>query len=160
MKYITILLLFYCNLLFCQKTIPNISITNYEGVSVKIQDELSDERITILSFWATWCVPCINELDAISDVYDEWQEDLNVELIAISTDDSRTQKRIKPMVNGKGWEYKILLDKNQELKRALNISAIPHTLVLKGNEIIFRRSGYSAGVEDELYEYIKEFISK
>ena len=66
-----------------------------------------------------------------SDVYDEWQEDLNIELIAISTDDSRTQKRIKPMVNGKGWEYKILLDKNQELKRALNISAIPHTLVLK-----------------------------
>ena len=160
MKYITIFLLFSSNLLFSQKTIPNISITNYEGVSVKIQDELSDERITILSFWATWCVPCINELDAISDVYDEWQEDLNVELIAISTDDSRTQKRIKPMVNGKGWEYKILLDKNQELKRALNISAIPHTLVLKGNEIIFRRSGYSAGVEDELYEYIKEFISK
>ena len=160
MKYITILLLFYCNLLFCQKTIPNISIINYEGVSVKIQDELTDEKITILSFWATWCVPCINELDAISDVYDEWQEDLNIELVAISTDDSRTQKRIKPMVNGKGWEYKILLDKNQELKRALNISAIPHTLVLKGNEIIFRRSGYSAGVEDELYEYIKEFISK
>jgi len=156
----TILLLFYCNLLFSQKTIPNISITNYAGVSVKIQDELTDEKITILSFWATWCVPCINELDAISDVYDEWQEDLNIELVAISTDDSRTQKRIKPMVNGKGWEYKILLDKNQELKRALNISAIPHTLVLKGNEIIFRRSGYSAGVEDELYEYIKEFISK
>ena len=160
MKYITILLLFCSNFIFSQKTIPNISITNYEGVSVKIQDELSDEKITILSFWATWCVPCINELDAISDVYDEWQEDLNIELIAISTDDSRTQKRIKPMVNGKGWEYKILLDKNQELKRALNISAIPHTLVLKGSEIIFRRSGYSAGVEDELYEYIKEFIGK
>ena len=160
MKYITIFLLFSSNFIFSQKTIPNISITNYEGVSVKIQDELTDEKITILSFWATWCVPCINELDAISDVYDEWQEDLNIELVAISTDDSRTQKRIKPMVNGKGWEYKILLDKNQELKRALNISAIPHTLVLKGNEIIFRRSGYSAGVEDELYESIKEFIGK
>ena len=40
---------------------------------------------------------------------------LNIELIAISTDDSRTQKRIKPMVNGKGWEYKILLDKNLDV---------------------------------------------
>ena len=151
-------LLFFNNFLFGQKIIPNISIRSYEGLSVNIQDELSNEKITILSFWATWCVPCINELDAISDVYDEWQEDLNIELIAISTDDSRTQKRIKPMVNGKGWEYKILLDKNQELKRALNISAIPYTLVLKGNEIIFRRYGYSAGVEDELYESIKEYI--
>ena len=154
-----ILLVFICysNILFGQKNIPNISITNFQNKSVKIQEELKTDNITILSFWATWCVPCINELDAISEVYEEWQEDLNVELIAISTDDSRTQKRIKPMVNGKGWEYKILLDKNQELKRALNISGIPHTLVLKGNKIIFRRPGYSAGAEDELYEFIKEF---
>ena len=83
--------------------------------------EIDDDKITVLSFWATWCVPCINELDAISDIYEEWQEDLNVEVIAVSTDDSRTQKRIRPMINGKGWEYKILLDKNNDLKRALNI---------------------------------------
>ncbi len=151
--------LFFINS-YGQKSIPTSSLTDLNGKIVTVEDEISNDKITILSFWATWCVPCINELDAISDVYEEWREDLGIELIAISTDDSRTQKRIKPMVNGKGWEYKILLDKNQELKRALNISAIPHTLVLKGNEIIFRRYGYSAGIEDELYESIKEYLEK
>ena len=144
------------NTAFSQTTIPNTTLTTLNGKSVKVQDEISKEKITILSFWASWCVPCINELDAISEVYEDWQEDFNMELIAISTDDARTQKRIRPMVNGKGWPYKILLDKNQELKRALNISTIPQIIILKDSKIIYIHSGYSPGVEDEFYEIIKE----
>tara|TARA_B110000908_G_scaffold16039_1_gene18160 strand:+ start:332 stop:814 length:483 start_codon:yes stop_codon:yes gene_type:complete len=157
MKYLLVLVCFlYYNTAFSQTTIPNITLNTLNGKSVKIQDEISKDKITILSFWASWCVPCINELDAISEVYDEWQEDFNMELIAISTDDARTQKRIRPMVNGKGWPYKILLDKNQELKRALNISTLPQIIILKDSKIIYIHSGYSPGVEDEFYDIIKE----
>ena len=157
MKYLLVLVYFLCyNTAFSQTTIPNTNLTTLDGKSVKIQDEISKDKITILSFWASWCVPCINELDAISEVYEDWQEDFNLELIAISTDDARTQKRIRPMVNGKGWPYKILLDKNQELKRALNISTIPQIIILKDSKIIYIHSGYSPGVEDEFYDIIKE----
>ena len=157
MKPLLFLVCFLCyNGAFSQITIPNINLNTLSGKSVKIQDEISKEKITILSFWASWCVPCINELDAISEVYEDWQEDFNMELIAISTDDARTQKRIRPMVNGKGWPYKILLDKNQELKRALNISTIPQIIILKDSKIIYIHSGYSPGVEDEFYDIIKE----
>ena len=155
MRYLLVCFLFY-NTAFSQTTIPNTNLTTLDGISVKIQDEISKDKITILSFWASWCVPCINELDAISEVYEDWQEDFNMELIAISTDDARTQKRIRPMVNGKGWPYKILLDKNQELKRALNISTMPQIIILKDSKIIYIHSGYSPGVEDEFYEIIKE----
>lgn len=157
MKYLLVLVCFlYYNTAFSQTTIPNITLNTLNGKSVKIQDEISKDKITILSFWASWCVPCINELDAISEVYEDWQEDFNMELIAISTDDARTQKRIRPMVNGKGWPYKILLDKNQELKRALNISTLPQIIILKDSKIIYIHSGYSPGVEDEFYDIIKE----
>ena len=157
MKPLLFLACFLCyNAAFSQITIPNINLNTLSGKSVKIQDEISKDKITILSFWASWCVPCINELDAISEVYEDWQEDFNMELIAISTDDARTQKRIRPMVNGKGWPYKILLDKNQELKRALNISTLPQIIILKDSKIIYIHSGYSPGVEDEFYEIIKE----
>ena len=155
MRYLLVCFLFY-NTAFSQTTIPNITLNTLNGKSIKIQDEISKDKITILSFWASWCVPCINELDAISEVYEDWQEDFNMELIAISTDDARTQKRIRPMVNGKGWPYKILLDKNQELKRALNISTIPQIIILKDSKIIYIHSGYSPGVEDEFYDIMKE----
>ena len=157
MKPFLFVVCFLCyNAAFSQTTIPNITLNTLNGKSIKIQDEISKDKITILSFWASWCVPCINELDAISEIYEDWQEDFNIELIAISTDDARTQKRIRPMVNGKGWPYKILLDKNQELKRALNISTIPQIIILKDSKIIYIHSGYSPGVEDEFYDIIKE----
>lgn len=155
-KIVLLFLVVLTSTCFSQKNIPNIKITTLKGKSVSIKSQLSKDKVTVLAFWATWCVPCINELDAISDVYEDWQEETGVAIIAMSTDDSRTQKRIKPMINGKGWDYQILLDKNQELKRALNITLIPHVVVLKGNEIVFRHTGYAPGAEDELYEVIKK----
>ena len=111
----------------------------------------------MVSLWATWCVPCLKELDAISELYDEWQDETNVELIAVSVDDSRTVKRVKPLINGKGWDYTILLDKNNDFKRALGAATVPLTLLIKDNQIVYRHSGYTAGTEFELYEKIKEY---
>jgi len=142
---------------FSQKQLPNIMLKTLDGKSVKIQDKTSKNKITVLSFWATWCAPCINELDEISDVYEDWTKETNVDFIAISIDDSRTQKRINPLINGKGWEFNILIDKNQELKRALNISIIPHIIILKNNKILYRHTGYSPGFEEQLYEKIKQY---
>ncbi|MEE9408527.1 MAG: TlpA disulfide reductase family protein [Polaribacter sp.] len=153
----TILFLLICTSIFSQKTIPNVSLTSLNGKTVSIENEISKDKVTVLSFWATWCVPCINELDAISEVYQDWQDETEIEIIAISIDDSRTQKRVKPLINGKDWNYKVLIDKNQELKRALNISVIPHVIVLKGSKILYRHTGYSPGAEEELYKKIKEF---
>ncbi|MEO1031864.1 MAG: TlpA disulfide reductase family protein [Bacteroidota bacterium] len=153
-RTVFILLLFHLFFLNAQE-LPDISLNNTDGESVSIKELTQSDNIKILSFWATWCVPCINELDAISDVYEEWQEETNVELIAISTDDARTKKRVIPMINGKDWEYQILIDDNQDLKRALNINVLPYVVVVKNGEIIHTRTGYTPGSEEELYEVVK-----
>lgn len=155
-KIILFIALFITTFGYAQKSLPNTSLKTLEGKSVALKDEINEDKITVLSFWATWCVPCINELDTIADDYEDLQEESNVEIIAISIDDSRTQKRVKPMVNGKDWPYKILLDKNQELKRALNISIVPHVIIIKKGEIVYRHTGYTPGAEEELYEKIKK----
>jgi thiol-disulfide isomerase/thioredoxin len=137
--------------------IPKTSLKDINGKTIDIQELTNSDSVKILNFWATWCVPCINELDAISEIYEDWQDETKVELIAISTDDARTKKRVKPLVNGKGWEYQILMDDNQELKRALNISTLPHVILIKNGEIVYRHSGYTPGSEDELFEVIQKF---
>ena len=141
---------------YSQKKLPNKNVYTLNNTPIKVLNEIDDNKVTIINFWATWCVPCVNELDTISDLYEEWQNKLNIELIAISTDDSRSQKRVKALIHGKSWPYKILLDKNHELKRALNIHTIPELIIIKKGKIAYRHSGYSPGFEEELYEIIKE----
>ncbi|WP_178987492.1 TlpA family protein disulfide reductase [Winogradskyella schleiferi] len=155
------LILMFCLSLFsfstmAQNDLPNLDVTSIDGKTIALTDATNKDGVTIISLWATWCVPCLKELDAINDIYDEWQEETNVELLAVSVDDSRTVKRVKSMVNGKGWDYTVLLDTNNDLKRALNASSIPLTILVKNNKIVYEHSGYSPGAELELYEKIKE----
>ena len=139
-----------------QNIVPNTKLKNLESEFIYSNDVLTENNFYIVSFWATWCIPCINELDAIVDIYEELEKD-NIEVIAISTDDARTKKRVRPMINGKDWNFKILLDENHDLKRALNIVGIPHTIITKGTKIIYRRIGYSPGEEVDLFDFIREY---
>ncbi len=142
---------------FSQSELPNIDLRTLDGISFSSSDLAVENKVTIVSLWATWCVPCLKELDAISEIYPDWQAETNVELFAVSVDDSRTVKRVKPLINGKGWDYTILLDTNNDFKRALGAATVPLTLLVKDNKIVYRHSGYSPGAEYELYEKIKEF---
>lgn len=139
-----------------QNELPSIDLKTLDGKTFNSQDIAREDGVTIISLWATWCVPCLKELDAISEIYEEWQEESNVVLFAVSVDDSRTVKRVRPLINGKGWDYTILLDTNNDFQRALGAATVPMTLLIKDNKIVYRHSGYSPGAEYELYEKILE----
>ncbi len=143
------------------KKLPNITITDLQGKPVNIQDHAKKSKITVLSFWATWCAPCKRELDAIADLYPSWKKDYNAQLIAITIDNARALTQVKPLIAEKGWEYDILVDSKQELQQALNFQAIPQTFVIdeQGN-IVYQHEGYTPGDEFELENVIKRLAGK
>lgn len=146
-----LLAIFTFSIIHAQSSLPDVSLKNLDGALISIK-EASKNKTIVFDFWATWCVPCINELDAIADEYDDLQDDFGFELIAISIDDARTKSRVKPMVNGKDWDYQVLLDTNQEFKRAMNIASVPYVIIVKNGKVVYTHSGYSPGAEQELYE--------
>ena len=143
-----------------QENIPNTTLKTISGKSIESSEILNDEGFSIISFWATWCIPCINELDAINELYDSWNKNYNIKVLAISTDDARSKKRVRPMVSGKNWVFDVYLDTNQNFKRSLNISGIPHTIIAYGSKIIHRRIGYSPGEEKDLLKVISNYKQK
>lgn len=157
MKYYSIFFLLIVNFAIAQSKLPNLSISKLNNEKINLNEAYSEkDKVYVFSFWATWCAPCIEELNAFNEVYEEWKKDLNLEIIAVSTDDSRTQKRVKPLLNGKGWDFEVLLDTNQDLKRALGIINIPYTIVVKNGEIVHIQNGFTPGAEDELHAKLLE----
>lgn len=141
---------------YSQNQMPDVSLKDLNGKTVNVNKDFSEaDKIYVFSFWATWCAPCIQELQAINEVYDDWKEEFDIEVVAISIDDSRTLKRVNPLVNGKGWNYRILLDKNQDLKRALSFSNPPFLMVVKNGKVEFVHNGYTEGSIEELYNELK-----
>lgn len=135
---------------------PNTELKKLDNRKIDSNEILNEEGYTVISFWATWCKPCILELNAISDVYEDWTGEMNVQVIAVSIDDARSSSKVSVFVNSKDWPFEVYLDENSDLKRALNINNIPHSVVVdkKGN-VIWQHAGYLPGDEEVLFEKLQ-----
>ena len=143
------------------KLFPKASVKTLEGKTVEISDYIGKGNPTVVSFWATWCSPCKRELDAIAEIYPDWQEEYGVDLIAISIDDARATAKIPGMVTTKGWEYTVLVDTPQKFGQELGFQTIPQTFLLDGEgNIVYSHNGYTPGDEFELEEKIKKLAKK
>ena len=141
--------------------LPSVTIQDLSGNAVKVDTLSNAGKPMIIDFFATWCKPCNRELSAIHEVYEEWQEETGVKLIAVSIDQAQNIHKVKPLVDQLGWSYNILLDSNSELKRALGVQLIPYTLVLDGaGQIVFRHQGYTDGAEKELIEEVRKLVTQ
>ncbi len=136
--------------------IPSAIVKTLDGKQFNTAELSNDGKPIVISFWATWCAPCKKELDNISEVYEEWQKETGVKLVAISIDDTRNAAKVAPTVKAKGWPFEIYIDANQDFKRAMNVNNVPHTFLVDGKgHIVWDHNNYSEGDENELFEKIK-----
>ncbi len=141
---------------FSQNNLPAIKIKTLAGQEISFNDlSVNGDTVLVVSLWATWCIPCIQELETINDQYDERQKDRPFKLVAISIDDTRTSTRVRSFAMGRGWAFDIYLDTNSDLKKALNVNDVPHLLIIKNGKIVYQQNGYVPGNEEELFEKIK-----
>ena len=141
------------------RTLTVVTVKTITGENFSTEKFSNDGKPMIIDFWATWCKPCIEELNAINEEYSTWQKETGVKLIAISVDDARTMNRVAPFVNGKGWPSETYVDPNGDFKRAMNVNMPPHTFVLNGKgEIVWQHVGFTEGNQDELYEVVKKVL--
>lgn len=111
----------------------------------------------VVSFWFVTCKFCIEEMDAISEVFDDWQKEKPFRFIAVCTDDTRSLARAKAMVKGRGWDgYQFVFDVNKEYTRAMNVTSCPHVFLFdKDGKLVYSHLGYTPGDEDALFEKVK-----
>lgn len=151
---ITILLALF--MLSTYAALPDVTLKDINGKEMKIADLSRSGKPIIISFFATWCKPCIRELKAIHELYPDWQDETGVEMYIVSIDEGQDVQRVAPMVNGFGWEYKVLLDPNGTFKRAMNVQNIPHLFVIDSKgKTVYNHVGYTDGGETEIEKYLR-----
>lgn len=144
-----------------QQTLPVVPLKTLAGSEVSSAVLADSSQYTVISFWATWCKPCMQELDALTEQYDSWQTETRSRVVAVAIDDARTLAGVSGVVQSRQWPFDIFLDTEQALKRALNITAIPYTIILnKQGQIVKRHPGYTPGSEEALARFLKKQKSR
>ena len=139
--------------------LPDVKVENEAGKVISTRSLVG--KPMIISYWSLACKPCIQELNAMNDALEEWREEADFEVVAVSVDDVRLKARAKAKATSMGWDFVCLFDANQAMKRAMNVSLTPQSFVVdaEGN-IVFSHSGYTPGSEQLLFEKLLETIKK
>ena len=160
-KYFLVFFFCACSKVIAQEGIPAVNIETLEGKVFNTSLIMNDGKPFVIDFWATWCKPCVAELNAIAEQYSEWQAKTGVKLIAISIDDARSLASVSPFVNGKGWEFEVYTDENGDFKRAMNVNNVPHLFICNGKgEIIYQHNNYAPGDEGKILDELLKIPTK
>ena len=136
-------------------------VDNYAQLNKQVLAPVMDDQIYVINFWATWCAPCKKELNTIHEVYEDWVAETGVTLIAVAIDDEKTKSQVPVYVNGKAWDYVVLMDPNWDFKRAMGVNNVPHTfLVDKDGNIVYSHNNYAPGDEEKLYQELLKLSGK
>ena len=165
MKLISLCVIIICFSVFAQpdpdgmRKGSNFKLENLEGDIIELETELGDGPI-LLSFWATWCKPCIEELGEFKKIYSEFK-DKGFKMFAISTDDERTVAKVKPFVKTKNYDFPVLLDTNSDVARLYYAQAMPFSVILnKDGYIVYSHLGYMRGDELKVRDKISQMVNQ
>ncbi len=147
---------------FCASAqLPSVQVKTLNGKTVNVSKLSNNGKPFVISFFATWCKPCMRELKAIAEVYPDWQDETGMKLYAVSIDEAQNAGKVKPLVDAEGWDYEVLLDSNSDFSRAMGIQTIPHVLIVDGKgKIVYSHSGYTDGSEQEIIKKIRSLVKK
>ncbi len=161
LRIIVLLFVMLPQLAVAQTRVPDIKARDIKGVVFDLKTLTLDKKPLVMMFWATWCKPCIEEMDNIAEVYDEWQDEMEFELVAVCIDDSRSSSVIRSFAAGKDWPFRLIFDINQDIKRAMNVTVIPHYYLFNSDNImVHKQTGYTPGNEFLLYNELKKLVNE
>jgi peroxiredoxin len=141
------------------KKAPNFKLINIDGKYIELNKEVGKGPI-LISFWATWCKPCLEEMVEYNKIYSEYK-DKGFTLLAISTDTEKTVAKVKPYIKSKNYNFPVLLDSNSEAARKYYAQQMPYTVLIdKNGNVVYSHMGYMKGDEKKVEMLIVELLEK
>lgn len=131
--------------------IPNFSALDMNGKEVSAMDVISQNEMTIIDFWASWCGPCMQEMPHMVQLYQLYHNHgLGILGVSLDTDGEAWKAAVKQ--TGAVWTHISELDRNSKIARMFGVNAIPFTMIVdrEGNVLASGLTG--TDLEDFIHQ--------
>lgn len=152
----------FATVIYAQTDLPETTIKDVNtGKKIAFNQAIEKGKVTLISFWATWCAPCKKEIKNIKLKLDSWKKEADFNYVTVSIDESKAEGLVRTYAMSQGWNFPFYIDPNSDLKRSLNFQNVPFTIIVdKTGKVVYMHSGYEDGGEEEVFSKVKEYASK
>ena len=152
--------LFLSASLFAQG-LPDTQIKDVStGKKLPFNEAIEKGKVTLISFWATWCIPCKKEIKSISLQLPKWKQEADFNYMTVSIDKAEAEGLVRTYAISQGWKFPYFIDANSDLMRYLSFQNVPYTLIIdKNGKVAFSHTGYEEGGEAEVFAKVKELAT-
>jgi cytochrome c biogenesis protein CcmG, thiol:disulfide interchange protein DsbE len=129
--------------------LQNVDLYNLDGVRISASDLASSNAPLVMVFWNSNDMKSFDQLLMVNEEYQDRLEGRNIKVVGICTDLNGTLQQVKPLVYANNISFEIYIDKNNDFKRAMNVSGSPYVILVDGNTNgDSRQIGYCINVEE------------
>ena len=142
-----------------KQVVGDFTLRNMKGRRVAFRD--FRDKVVLLSFWATWCVPCQTELPLLQDIWERYRNK-GFELVSVNVDPADTENEVRQMVHRYRYRFPVLLDQETEVSNRFNPTMdLPYSLLIdRKGRITEVHQGYRIGDEVTLEKKIQKLIAR
>ena len=135
-----------------------IKLQTLDGKTVTPASWVDGKTPFVVSFWFASCKYCFEEMDSVSERFEEWSGEVPFRFIGVCTDDARGLAKAKALCRSRGWDdFQFYFDTNKEYMRAMNVVTMPHLLLFdKDGKLVYTHIGYTPGDENLLWKEIRK----
>jgi len=138
-------------------TVPPFLGKDTNGEEVNVPDFAG--KIVVISFWASWCEPCLKELPILENIQNHLGKG-KVEVVAVNyKEDSRQFHKIKKKLAD--LNLTLTHDRRGSISKKYGVEAIPHLFVLdKMGKLAYQHRGYSEETVEKVVEILNEELTR
>jgi thiol-disulfide isomerase/thioredoxin len=135
------------------KAAPDFTLLDIDGQQVSLQQYRG--KVVFLNFWATWCIPCREEMPVLERLHQTYQQDLAI----ISIDLKESVDQVKAFFQKHGLSFPSLLDPNGVVFRDYLVAGMPTTyLIDRDGTMLARGVGGRDWTRAEALQLIQELL--
>jgi thiol-disulfide isomerase/thioredoxin len=112
---------------------PDFTMQTLDGQSVRLSDLVG--RPVVISYWATWCIPCKQELPILQQIQQEYQ-DQGLIVLSVNATDQDDLTDVQSLVGEMGMTFPVLLDQGKQFADTYQALFFPTTFYIDASGVI------------------------
>ncbi|MEM7351340.1 MAG: TlpA disulfide reductase family protein, partial [Acidobacteriota bacterium] len=118
-----------------------------------LTEATEDQSLVVVTFWASWCLPCRVELHRLTELFDQYGE-AGLEVVAVNLDSERQE--VQRFLDESPLPFPVVLGNDSDVVARFGVRVLPTTVLVDSeNRLVRFFEGFSSSLPTHIERHVR-----